>query len=256
MARARQSRPISSTVGAPRRLARCFGTTPAGRLTSSSGTPRRASSSRAHGPGRWWKSTRLCWPCRSRRLSMTGRKVRSVSSGSRATNRTGAEASRRVVGVVMRAGVYHGHGGRPFAWGRRFERPVLLESGRFHGRGGPETPHLRSDRVSARVIGDLVVKHRTSLAVAILGAVAVSVAAMLVPRPTAPPLVIQQPTPRVIPTAAPPPTPAAPSLIVVHLSGEVIAPGVYELPVGARVDDAVKAAGGVTPAGDVHRVNL
>jgi competence protein ComEA len=110
--------------------------------------------------------------------------------------------------------------------------------------------------VSARVIGDLVVKHRTSLAVAILGTVAVGLAAVLIPRPAPPTVVVQQPTARVIATPAPPPTPPPPSLIVVHLSGEVIAPGVYQLPVGARVDDAVRAAGGVTPAGDVNRVNL
>lgn len=110
--------------------------------------------------------------------------------------------------------------------------------------------------MSARVIGDWVVHHRTSLAVAILGAVAVSLAATLLPRPSAPPVVVQQATPRVVASPPAPPAPPAPSLIVVHLSGEVIAPGVYQLPVGSRIDDAVKAAGGVTPTGDVHRVNL
>ena len=43
---------------------------------------------------------------------------------------------------------------------------------------------------------------------------------------------------------------------MVHLSGEVIAPGVYRLPVGARIDDALKAAGGPTGEGDIHRLNL
>jgi competence protein ComEA len=47
-----------------------------------------------------------------------------------------------------------------------------------------------------------------------------------------------------------------PALIVVHLSGEVIAPGIYRLPVGARIDDALKAAGGPTGEGDIHRLNL
>ncbi len=44
--------------------------------------------------------------------------------------------------------------------------------------------------------------------------------------------------------------------IVVHLSGEIVVPGIYQLPVGARVDDALRAAGGVTPNGDVNRLNL
>lgn len=41
-----------------------------------------------------------------------------------------------------------------------------------------------------------------------------------------------------------------------HISGEVIAPGVYQLPVGARTEDALKAAGGATESGDIHRLNL
>lgn len=110
--------------------------------------------------------------------------------------------------------------------------------------------------MSARLIGDWVARHRTSLAVAILGAVGASLAAMFFPRPASAPVVIQQPAPRVIVSPAAPPTPPPPSLIVVHLSGEVIAPGVYQLPIGARVDDAVRAAGGMTPDGDVNRVNL
>ena len=33
-------------------------------------------------------------------------------------------------------------------------------------------------------------------------------------------------------------------------------PGVYQLPVGARIDDALKAAGGPTESGDIQRLNL
>jgi competence protein ComEA len=46
------------------------------------------------------------------------------------------------------------------------------------------------------------------------------------------------------------------ALIVVYLSGEITVPGVYHLPVGARVDDAVRAAGGLTANGDLNRLNL
>lgn len=38
------------------------------------------------------------------------------------------------------------------------------------------------------------------------------------------------------------------SVIVVHICGEVVSPGVYELPSGSRLADAVEAAGGFTEA--------
>lgn len=49
---------------------------------------------------------------------------------------------------------------------------------------------------------------------------------------------------------------AAPSEVVVHVAGAVASPGVQRLPVGARVVDAVDAAGGATPDADLARVNL
>jgi competence protein ComEA len=45
-------------------------------------------------------------------------------------------------------------------------------------------------------------------------------------------------------TAAGPTSTAAPTVVVVHVAGAVAAPGVYELPAGARVDVALDAAGG------------
>jgi competence protein ComEA len=45
-------------------------------------------------------------------------------------------------------------------------------------------------------------------------------------------------------------------LLVVHVAGAVAAPGVYELPGGARVQDAVAAAGGPTSAADLDAMNL
>ncbi|MBU6202357.1 MAG: SLBB domain-containing protein, partial [Acidobacteria bacterium] len=49
----------------------------------------------------------------------------------------------------------------------------------------------------------------------------------------------------------------APALdIVVHVAGEVRNPGVYSLSPGARVVDALAAAGGPTSSADLDRVNL
>ncbi len=44
--------------------------------------------------------------------------------------------------------------------------------------------------------------------------------------------------------------------VVVHVAGEVAQPGVYRLPVGERVDDAVRAAGGPTVDADLDALNL
>jgi competence protein ComEA len=51
----------------------------------------------------------------------------------------------------------------------------------------------------------------------------------------------------------PPPTTAP---ILVHISGAVTNPGVYTLPVGSRVRDAVQAAGGAIPGANFDSLNL
>jgi competence protein ComEA len=51
------------------------------------------------------------------------------------------------------------------------------------------------------------------------------------------------------------PTPT-PGLITVYVSGAVALPGVYELPVNSRQNDAIKAAGGFLPGAETTNVNL
>lgn len=44
--------------------------------------------------------------------------------------------------------------------------------------------------------------------------------------------------------------------IVVHVAGAVLAPGLYELPAGARVADALEAAGGTTAEAALDHLNI
>ena len=101
-------------------------------------------------------------------------------------------------------------------------------------------------------------RHRAMLSAAILSAISVSLLVLLMRRPDPPRVIFQQGAQPVAQQAAtrPAASPQVASLLIVHMSGEVIAPGVYRLPVGARVEDALKAAGGPTGEGDIHRLNL
>lgn len=52
------------------------------------------------------------------------------------------------------------------------------------------------------------------------------------------------------------PAAATPGTVVVHVSGQVVRPGVVELPAGSRIDDAIEAAGGPGEDADLAAVNL
>ncbi|MGQ9732546.1 MAG: helix-hairpin-helix domain-containing protein [Candidatus Zipacnadales bacterium] len=58
------------------------------------------------------------------------------------------------------------------------------------------------------------------------------------------------------PLYLPPSTSPVPTTIRVQVSGAVCRPGVYAIVRGARVADAVQAAGGLTAEADLQRVNL
>lgn len=50
--------------------------------------------------------------------------------------------------------------------------------------------------------------------------------------------------------------PAEKKGLTVYVSGEVVNPGMYELPAGSRAKDAIEKAGGLTEAANVNKVNL
>jgi competence protein ComEA len=58
------------------------------------------------------------------------------------------------------------------------------------------------------------------------------------------------------PTASPTTAVTTPATAVVHVAGAVVSAGVYRVDVGARVDDAIRLAGGPTPDADIDVVNL
>jgi competence protein ComEA len=53
-----------------------------------------------------------------------------------------------------------------------------------------------------------------------------------------------------------PPTSSPPGDVLVHVAGAVARPGVVRIRGGARVNDAVEAAGGGLPGADLDRLNL
>lgn len=46
------------------------------------------------------------------------------------------------------------------------------------------------------------------------------------------------------------------TVLIVHVAGAVKKPGVYTLPAGSRIQDAINAAGGPLAEADIHRLNL
>ncbi len=66
-------------------------------------------------------------------------------------------------------------------------------------------------------------------------------------REEAPPLVAEQ---------AQQASAASDNRIMVHVSGEVVCPGLYQMPPNSRAQDAIAMAGGFLPSADASRVNM
>lgn len=101
---------------------------------------------------------------------------------------------------------------------------------------------------------------------AVLGAVLLIVAGLAFVRSSSPPARLTLPPAEpgsapagAEPAGAGPPSsvaPLPPVTVTVHVAGQVRSPGVYAVPSGGRVADAVLAAGGASPEGDVEQLNL
>lgn len=86
---------------------------------------------------------------------------------------------------------------------------------------------------------------------------AVVLAGLWLTRPPATPVEAALPfasTTAPLPAASP--VASAAEVLVVHVAGAVVVPGIHELPAGSRVVDAIEAAGGLAPNADGARLNL
>lgn len=151
---------------------------------------------------------------------------------------------------------------------------ALLGSGEPAARRGPDPARRMVEAVADRLPARLRVgvDRRVVAAVAVLALVAVALAvggwwrarpqSVAAPAPVGQANVVSVPAGGAV-SAGPPgpsssaaaPAPAA-GPITVHVAGKVARPGVVVLPPGARVADAVQAAGGALPAADLATLNL
>jgi competence protein ComEA len=96
---------------------------------------------------------------------------------------------------------------------------------------------------------------RAALGVAASGTVLV--VAILLLRPAGADPAPEETLPRASAPAAPASaSPPTVQVVVAQAAGAVTQPGLYRLPPGSRVDDLVRAAGGLAPDADADRVNL
>lgn len=133
----------------------------------------------------------------------------------------------------------------PFArLGKNGQRGEEAEVPSFAGRAGAWAARLTPGHPGAR-------------ALAVLGALAVLLACgyLWLSRPRPQPSADAVPAPSVVASPVLHPAPSAANLVV-HVAGKVRKPGVVTLPPGARVADAIQAAGGLRPGADTGSLNL
>jgi competence protein ComEA len=114
----------------------------------------------------------------------------------------------------------------------------------------------RSWRERAVDLADATGTTPTRLAVGGALVAAAAVLGLWLTRPPAAPPEVSLPFASTSALSATTSTSAVPADLVVHVAGAVVRPGVLHLPAGARVIDAVAAAGGLTPEADGTRLNL
>ena len=118
----------------------------------------------------------------------------------------------------------------------------------------PEPP--RDWRARLGDLRALLPLSTAGLIAASLGAVAAIGLGVVGFRLLRPPPPTELSLPRATPPAGASPTTAVPGPVVVYVAGAVARPGVYPVGGGARVADAVGAAGGTTPDADLDPLNL
>jgi competence protein ComEA len=97
-----------------------------------------------------------------------------------------------------------------------------------------------------------IARHRSLLVLcSVLSLLAGGIVGFFTPHPRGQPITVVLPEPT--PTPSPTPTPGP---LRVYVSGAVAAPGVYRLPSGSLVEEAVRAAGGPDPNADLEVINL
>jgi competence protein ComEA len=98
--------------------------------------------------------------------------------------------------------------------------------------------------------------HLPSYLLGLVTALVISgLAIFLLRRPEPAAMQLQAPPPRPSPAPTTPPLTSTPGPLVVFVSGAVQHPGLYTLPAGARIGDAILAAGGLLPQVDPAFVN-
>jgi competence protein ComEA len=119
----------------------------------------------------------------------------------------------------------------------------------------PSPPRTWRDRLEQ--LADATGTTPARILVGGAAAICAGLAALWLTRPPAAPPEVSLPfASTTVALAAASTTDTDATVVVVHVAGAVVAPGVHTLPAGSRVVDAIEAAGGLTAEADGSRINL